>query len=176
MMAKRIFITGVPLSGKTTICGVLKGFHDFKHISTGSVARTVQKLFKYDINGDNTDTFAEHIIRYAVDDFIKNNKADEIVIDGFPRNESQIKFIDKNIMKNMNYKVVILTLSDESIEERARSRGRADDSMELVKHRAKMFPLENMLKYLELNGIEHKVFDMGAPTALEDVKQYIGVK
>jgi len=171
---KLVFITGMPLSGKSTISGLLKGFHDFKHISTGDIARDVQRVFKYNSDGENLDKFAESIIRYTVYKFIDDNKHKDVVIDGFPRSVQQLDFIKKIVKKK--YDVVILNVTAETSYKRASFRNRNDDINTIVDRRRSAFPLRELLNNLAMNGINHKVFNMDEQIGIEQVKQYIVAK
>lgn len=96
-----IVLMGAPGSGKGTISTFLSSKHNFSHISTGDLIRNeiksggdlARKINEITLEGRLVpDEIINEILRKNVLEKIKQNKS--IVLDGYPRNIDQAKFLE----------------------------------------------------------------------------------
>ena len=118
---KLVFI-GIQGSGKGTQAAILSSKHEFKHISTGDIFRSniknkteIGKIIKEYV--DNGKLVPDEIVLKMVK--IELDKYKDFILDGFPRNIDQAKFITENIKID---KVINLILDDEISKKRLMAR------------------------------------------------------
>ena len=91
------------------------------------------------------------------------------ILDGFPRNLEQLKEMqDSNIEIN---RVVYLDVSEKEVIRRLTSRGRADDTPEIVKNRLKVYERETgpvVNYYKGKKEVYSKKAEGGTPDAIAD--------
>lgn len=110
-------------------------------------------------------------------------KADStIVMDGFPRNLEQAKFVDDLLAFYLreNLSVIYLDTPDEIVKERMLSRGRQDDSEESIKERLRLYEemTKPVIKYYKDRPDTNFITIDGAktiPEVQEDIKAGLGV-
>jgi len=133
-----LVLLGPPGCGKGTQAKMLFEKYDLMHISTGETFRELLKTDKLDNPAD--DPGAKEVKKYidkglfVPDDIVMkvvSNRLDRedcikngFLLDGFPRNLFQAKFLDKHLAQKDRkiYNVVSLELSDETIIARLSSR------------------------------------------------------
>lgn len=97
---------------------------------------------------------------------------EHLIIDGFPRSESQVEVLDTTMSfyKRENPVVIHINISDEIGIERLLKRGRADDTEESIRKRLAWSREEwgNILKRLEGNPI-YKVLEINGDQTIEKV-------
>jgi len=101
-MSNHIIIFGPPGSGKGTFSGrVMKKFPEFKHISTGDIFR--ENLKNETPLGKKAKEYMEkgELVPDSLTNDLVKNKLNEIedsswILDGYPRNMTQVKFLDKH--------------------------------------------------------------------------------
>lgn len=162
-----IVIMGPQGSGKSTQAELLAKKLNLPHIETGNVYRELAKenseirsvLEKGGLVDDKT-TFE------VVDRHLAKIKGG-FVLDGFPRTLTQAQRelipIDK---------VVYINLSDEEAIERLLKRGRADDKIETIKERLRLFHerTEPILDYYRSQG---KLLEVDGSRTVEEVASQI---
>ena len=118
---KLVFI-GIQGSGKGTQAAILSSKYGFKHISTGDIFRSniqnkteIGKIIKEYV--DNGKLVPDEIVLKMVK--IELDKYKDFILDGFPRNIDQAKFITENIKID---KVINLILDDEISKKRLMAR------------------------------------------------------
>lgn len=76
------------------------------------------------------------------------------VLDGYPRNEQQVEELDSDISK-----VFYITVSDEEATRRLSSRGRHDDTPELIKKRLEIYhhETEPLLEYFRSRALLEEI-------------------
>ena len=159
---KVIFIVGPPGVGKNTQCDKLVEKYKFIHFGAGDLLRAEAK--KDTEEGKLINSLISQgkivpvkitcsLLKKAMDESGKNNI---FLIDGYPRNQDNID--GWNEVFGTNYTLIssiILGCSEEQLEKRllgrAKSSGRSDDKIEVIKKRFKVYveqsqPIEAKLK------------------------------
>ena len=159
---KVIFIVGPPGVGKNTQCDKLVEKYKFIHFGAGDLLRAEAK--KDTEEGKLVNSLISQgkivpvkitcsLLKKAMDESGKNNI---FLIDGYPRNQDNID--GWNEVFGTNYTLIssiILGCSEEKLEKRllgrAKSSGRSDDKIEVIKKRFKVYveqsqPIEAKLK------------------------------
>ena len=169
---KVIFVIGPPGVGKNTQCDKLVEKYDFIHLCTGDLLRA--EISKGTEDGKLIKSIMSqgkyvpvkitcNLIKKAMDNYSKDKI---FLIDGYPRNKDNIDgwleiFGDNYILITS----IILDCDEKELEkrliERAKSSGRIDDNIEIIKKRFKIHieeskPIESRLKqlgpFIEING------------------------
>ena len=170
---KVIFIVGPPGVGKNTQCDKLVEKYKFIHFGAGDLLRAEAK--KDTEEGKLVNSLISQgkivpvkitcsLLKKAMDESGKNNI---FLIDGYPRNQDNID--GWNEVFGTNYTLIssiILGCSEEQLEKRllgrAKSSGRSDDKIEVIKKRFKVYveqsqPIEAKLKemgpFIEVQAI-----------------------
>ena len=161
---KVIFIVGPPGVGKNTQCDKLVEKYKFIHLGAGDLLRAEAKKDTEDGKLVNSIISQGKIVpvkitcsllKKAMDESGKNNI---FLIDGYPRNQDNID--GWNEVFGNNYKLItsiILGCDEEQLEKRllgrAKTSGRSDDKVEVIKKRFKVYmeqshPIEAKLKLM----------------------------
>lgn len=141
-MSKVIFL-GPPGAGKGTQSKEIAASLGIPHISTGDILR--QAVFSQTELGKAAQAYmnkGELVPDTLILDLIRNRLAQSDaqkgwILDGFPRNISQAQFLDDLLSEmGMSYDTVInLEVPDEVLVDRLASRGRNDDTKEVIENR-----------------------------------------
>lgn len=93
--------------------------------------------------------FAKHIVLQDLADRLTEDA--HLTMDGFPRNEVQVRFVDDlfSFYKRPKLSVVFLDVPEAIVRERLLARGRFDDTGELIEERLKSYR-EGTLPVVEL--------------------------
>ncbi len=151
----RLVFLGPPGAGKGTQASLIAGFYQVPHISTGDILRT--NVAQRSALGwqakeyiDKGDLVPDQLIIDMVEERLE--KPDALhgwVLDGFPRNVGQAKFIEQLLSTNQNANdiqgektqknnsliVINLQVPDQVLVSRLLSRGRPDDNEQTIQHR-----------------------------------------
>ena len=139
----RLIFLGPPGAGKGTQAKVLAEGNSVPHISTGDILRAAVSA-ETDLGKkakgymDRGELVPDDLILDLVGSRLEEEDAEAgWILDGFPRNVSQAKFLDILLeqMNQMYECVVNLDVPDEVIVARLLERGRADDSEDVIRHR-----------------------------------------
>ena len=190
---KVIFIVGTPGVGKNTQCDKLVEKYKFIHFGAGDLLRAEAKKDTEEgklVNSLISDgkivpvKITCGLIKKAMDE---NGKDKIFLIDGYPRNQDNID--GWNEVFGDNYKLItsiILGCNEEQLEkrllERAKSSGRNDDKIEVIKKRFKVYveqsqPIEAKLKQMgpfievQATGTIDEVFEQIRVQLDEKLKQ-----
>ena len=190
---KVIFIVGPPGVGKNTQCDKLVEKYKFIHFGAGDLLREEAKKDTQEgklVNSLISDgkivpvKITCSLIKKAMDE---NGKDKIFLIDGYPRNQDNID--GWNEVFGDNYKLItsiILGCNEEQLEkrllERAKSSGRNDDKIEVIKKRFKVYveqsqPIEAKLKQMgpfievQATGTIDEVFEQIRVQLDEKLKQ-----
>jgi len=155
----KLFIIGPPGSGKGTQAEMIAKEFNLKHIGIGDILR--KKVLEKSKDGkvikdhmDRGDLVPNYIVDKIVND--KTKDVDKFIVDGFPRDIKQAEGFKGKVDK-----IIYLTSSDEVIIKRLLLRKRVDDTLEIIKHRIRVYneDTEPVIKFykkkkllLEING------------------------
>lgn len=167
-MKEMIVLMGGQGVGKGTFARMLCDIHNYVHIETGAIlraaAKTDSKIAEIITHGD---LVPEEILLQLISKNINTNE--DIILDGFPRNLEQAKWLIQNYSDKINIHVIYLEVPEEVMIQRIKKRiaeggGRADDAnTETIKHRLNIFwtttiPAINWLK--EVPNIKFSAVDV----------------
>ena len=118
-----ILLIGIQGCGKGTQAKILEENFGWKHITTGNLLReNIERQTELGLTAkkfmDKGELVPDKYVFRIVEDALANAKKGTI-LDGFPRNMEQLKYLEKNLTID---KVVLLELSDEKALERVSSR------------------------------------------------------
>lgn len=167
---------GPPGAGKGTQAGILSDACGVPHISTGDILRKAvsnqtelgQKAQQYMNAGELVpDNLVLELIRERL------TEADAQagwILDGFPRNVPQAEFMDQLLAEiSQPYDCVInLEVPDEVIVARLLSRGREDDSQEVIENRLQVYR-EQTQPLIEFYRGRQKLVSMDGNRPMEKV-------
>jgi adenylate kinase len=143
----KLLFLGPPGAGKGTQAKVLAETSQIPHISTGDILREAtakgtslgQQAKSY---MDRGELVPDSLILDLVRDRLSQPDATSgWILDGFPRNVSQAKFLD-DLLQEMNqvYNCAVnLDVPDEVLVSRMLGRGRADDNEETIRRRLQVY-------------------------------------
>ncbi len=118
-----ILLIGIQGCGKGTQAKILEENYSWKHITTGNLLReNIERNTELGLTAkkfmDEGELVPDKYVFQIVEDALANIENGSI-LDGFPRNMEQLKYLEKNFTID---KVVLLELSDEKALERVSSR------------------------------------------------------
>ena len=158
-----VILLGAPGSGKGTQAKPLSAQFGLPHIASGD-------LFRENISSgtplgleakrylDAGDLVPSELTNKLVEDRIQDEDAAAgFILDGYPRSVEQAKALDE-MLKNHNTKldaVLEFAVSEEELFERLKSRGRADDTEEVIRNRMQVYrdETEPLLEYYSANNL-----------------------
>ena len=159
---KVLFVLGGPGSGKGTMCERMVEQYGFVHFSTGDLLRAeVSKKSELGLEIDSYiskgDLVPGDIAVKLLKVRIQSGSTDDVhIIDGYPRNQSNIDFWNEVVGDEINVKgCIFLEASDEIMKQRILSRGkdsgRSDDNEEVFNKRIQVYHDETqpILTYYE---------------------------
>jgi adenylate kinase family enzyme len=106
MNKKVLFVIGPAGSGKTTISKQIASMAGVEFISSGDIVRSLADAHQNLVNGDLY--YNDNAIMGEINDQINQTSSGVIIIDGVPRTEGQISWINKN-MSEYSWSVVYIT-------------------------------------------------------------------
>jgi adenylate kinase len=160
----RVVLLGPPGAGKGTQAQKLSEKLGIPQISTGD-------LFRANIsNGtplgleakrylDAGDLVPAELTNKLVEDRIEQpDAADGFILDGYPRSVAQAEALDE-MLKNHNTKldaVLEFAVSEDELFTRLKSRGRADDTEDVIRNRMQVYQNETapLLEYYSHNNLQ----------------------
>lgn len=145
-MARLIFL-GPPGAGKGTQADTLAHLCNIPHISTGdilrgAVAQQTDLGIKAQSYMDQGELVPDQLILDLVRDRLVQPDIEKgWILDGFPRNVNQAVFLDKLLqeIEQTCDRVVNLEVPDDVLVARLLSRGRKDDSEEVIRNRLQVY-------------------------------------
>jgi len=137
----RLAIIGIQGSGKGTQAKLITKEFKLKRISVGELGR--REIRKKSKEGKILEKYMNkglmapnQIVNKLI---LKNTPKNNFIVDGFPRDEKQLKVADKINLE----KVILITLPKKEVYKRIRKRkkleGRIDDQKEALETRLKIF-------------------------------------
>lgn len=165
-----IVIFGSPGAGKGTQAELLAANYDLKHLSSGELSRQMlgnkklgKKIKSY---MDKGALIPNTIIIKIVENYINKNKEEKgFIFDGYPRNLSQAKELNKLARKSGTKIDLIINLNlgqEEALKrilKRSKNSGRSDDNLKTIENRLKVYKklTEPILGYYKKSGILKEV-------------------
>ncbi len=143
---KAIILIGPPASGKGYLANKIIANSQYKHVSVGDILRqSKNKDFKEKMK--NGSLVSEGAVFEELGRYLDEKKYENIILDGVPRSESQIKLLDSMLKtKGFNIeKIVFIECPNDVLEERMKGRvaeskvKRDDDNSEVFKERIGLY-------------------------------------
>ena len=134
----KTMLLGGPGSGKSTYSGYISEHFDIPHIYPGDMLRKSDDSEVKELLAKGEFAPLDMVVKLINREIAK--APDGYVLDGFPRNLEQLKEMqDSSIEIN---RVVYLDVSEKEVIRRLTSRGRADDTPEIIKNRLRVYERE----------------------------------
>jgi adenylate kinase len=177
-----VAIFGIQGSGKGTQAKIMAERYNLASFETGEECRRLakedselgHKIKKIVASGNLVPA---QIILQILENFLsKTPSTQSIIFDGIPRNQKQQKEFDR-IMKKWKRPFIALNIDipeDETIK-RLATRGRHDDTPEIIKNRIKIF-LKNTRPVIEKYRKQGKVIDVNGHQSINKVASEIHKK
>lgn len=128
-----IILMGLAGSGKSTQGQKLAAATGRVWLSTGQLIRESGKYGKIINKGSLIDDEAATLV-FAEELAKITREGKQAVVDGYPRNEAQARWLADNLRKTIE-QVVMVDVSKEEVTKRLMKRGRADDNEESIRER-----------------------------------------
>ncbi len=173
---------GVQGSGKGTQAKLLQQKFGFKVFEPGAEFRRISKeesdegrqLKEIMKSGE---LVPNHMVKTLVLQFLINSGVNNIIFDGYPRNQEQYETFQEIIAEqNLDYRAIHLTLSkDEAIKRlihRAKLENRADDTPEGMETRISIFHNETIPIIQEMESA-NKVININADNDIQSISTEI---
>ncbi len=144
-MKQRLLFLGPPGVGKGTQAELISKTHNLLHLSTGDLLRQEVKAGSQlgkqaEVLMNSGELVSDELVLSIVENKL-NTQSQGWLLDGFPRNVNQAKALE-DLLKKIHQPielVVLLELRNELLIERLISRGRADDTEAVVRHRLEVY-------------------------------------
>jgi adenylate kinase len=160
----RLVLLGPPGAGKGTQALKLSEKLGIPQISTGDLFRkNISEGTALGVEAkrylDAGDLVPSELTNKLVEDRIEQpDAADGFILDGYPRSVEQARALDE-MLKNHNTKldaVLEFAVSEAELFERLKSRGRADDTEEVIHNRMQVYrdETEPLLEYYSHNNLQ----------------------
>lgn len=188
-MSTKVVFLAPPAAGKGTQSVLLRDYANVLHLSTGDELRDairkgteLGKLAKEYV--DSGRFVPDELILRIVDSMLSDSKKSGWILDGFPRNKSQLSSLDEFLERRKDniYKAVYFEVSDTTLLERVKKRHhetqRSDDTLEIYEQRLKTYreatsPLidiyESRGNLLRING------EQNVDRVFSDLKKSLGI-
>ncbi len=181
-LAARLLIVGPPGAGKGTQAARIAAAYGVPAVSTGDIFRSnisqgtplgIRVKAILDSVGLVSDAMTNEIVadRLAADD-----ASNGFLLDGYPRTEEQVKFLDEILdADGQRLDAVIRLVADEDevvrrLRQRAIELGRSDDTEEAIRHRQDVYARETspLLALYAQRGLLVEVDGLGAMDEVTD--------
>ena len=151
-----IILFGLAGSGKSTQGQLLAEKHGMKWLSVGQVLRDTGAFKETLKQGKLVDDkevirLMNQKIQHCLDDGV------DVVLDGFPRDVEQAKWVAENLAGEISV-AVLIDVEKEELWRRLDERGRADDTKEVIERRFKIVEdnIKQILKILAGKGVRRE--------------------
>jgi len=163
---KNYIIFGAPGAGKGTQAKIIAQDKDLEHLSSGELSRRMldDKILgpKIKKRVDSGQLVPNYIIIELVEKYVRERlDGNGFIFDGYPRNLSQARALDKFIKKKkleINLVINLKLSAEEALKRillRGQSSGRSDDNIKTTKNRLRIYRerTEPILEYYREKGI-----------------------
>ncbi|MGV2828254.1 adenylate kinase [Myxosarcina sp. GI1(2024)] len=151
-MTKRLIFLGPPGAGKGTQAKILSQEYEIPHISTGDILRNA--VAQQTPLGNKAKDYMERgelvpddlILNLIKERLLESDTEHGWILDGFPRNLAQAKFLD-SLLAQLNLaadRVLYLAVPDEVLISRLLSRQRRDDNEGTIRRRLEVYRRDTM--------------------------------
>ena len=175
-----LIFLGPPGAGKGTQAKYLAEFLEIPHISTGDILREAigaQTILGKQVQEyvDRGDLVPDRLILDLIEDRLDRQDAQKgWILDGFPRNVKQAKFLDELLAKlNQHYMVYVVNLEvpEEVLMKRLlETRRRKDDNRETISHRLQVHKQETE-PVIEFYRQQYKLYSIDGNRSPAEVTQ-----
>ena len=163
-----IILFGPAGSGKSTQGRLIADKFGWKWLSVGQVLRDSGKFAQTLKEGKLVDD--NEVINLMNHEILKADaEGENVVLDGYPRDEVQAKWLyDNKKMQDVEL-VIVLKVPKEELWNRIEKRGRNDDTKEVVERRFDVFweNIEGILRLFEKAGV--KIIEADGAGSFEEV-------
>jgi len=143
----RLIFLGPPGAGKGTQAQILAEHLHIPHISTGDILRQAMKEqtplgIKAQSYVDSGELVPDQLVQDLVEERLEQADAKSgWILDGFPRKVTQAAFLEELLQKTGQggERVVNLDAADDVVVARLLSRGRKDDTEEVIRRRLEIY-------------------------------------
>lgn len=143
----RLIFLGPPGAGKGTQAQTLAYQWNIPHISTGEILRQAMRErsplgIKAQSYVDRGELVPDQLVLDMMEERLSQaDTKSGWILDGFPRNVSQARFLDELLQKlaEDNVGVVNLEVPDDVLIDRLKGRGRQDDTEEVIRRRLEVY-------------------------------------
>jgi len=172
----KLLLIGPPGAGKGTQAARVAGRLGIPHISTGD-------MFRHHVStGTELGKLVDSIMKageYVPDEITvemlrerltEPDAADGYILDGFPRTAGQVAALDGLIGADGLDTVVVFDVDEDALVERLLSRGRADDTEDIIRNRFKVYEEQTapLLDVYNARGIVVRVEGIGEVEEITD--------
>ncbi len=177
---KRLIFLGPPGAGKGTQASVVAKGGDIAHISTGDILRAAvasqTELGKQaDAFMSRGDLVPDELVLGLVKERLQQPDAQKgWILDGFPRNAAQAEALDQllqGIGQSPDF-AVNFDVPDEVLVQRLLSRGRKDDTEEVIRHRLTVYR-EKTAPLIDFYQSRQKLVSVDGNADVEQVNQHL---
>lgn len=169
----RLIFLGPPGSGKGTQAQILAQNLNIPHISTGEILRQAMKeQTPLGIKAQNYVNSGELVPDELVQDLVQERLSQPDaqsgwILDGFPRKVTQAEFLEE-LLAQSDERVVNLDAPDDVVVGRLLSRGRKDDTEEIIRRRLEIYR-NDTAPLINYYGDRHKLLTVNGNQSLEEV-------
>jgi adenylate kinase len=177
LVAATVTLLGPPGSGKGTQARRLRDRLGFEVLSTGELLRAAREA-RSDLGlaaaefMDRGELVPDDVIGYVIDEAIRDRSDRPIVLDGFPRNVSQARALDRALGSHGLDLAILIDVPDEEVVRRIlnRHQGRSDDTEQTARERLRVYhrDTEPLAAYYDEHGLLRRVDGMRDADAVED--------
>ncbi len=172
----RLIFLGPPGAGKGTQAQTLAHHWNIPHISTGEILRQAMRErsplgIKAQSYVDRGELVPDQLVLDMMEERLSQADTQSgWILDGFPRNVSQAKFLDELLQKlaEDNVGVVNLEVPDDVLIDRLKGRGRQDDTEEVIRRRLEVYR-EQTAPLIDFYSDREQLVSVNGNQSLEEV-------
>lgn len=172
----RLIFLGPPGAGKGTQAQTLAHHWNIPHISTGEILRQAMRErsplgIKAQSYVDRGELVPDQLVLDMMEERLSQADTESgWILDGFPRNVSQARFLDELLQKlaEDNVGVVNLEVPDDVLIDRLKGRGRQDDTEEVIRRRLEVYR-EQTAPLIDFYSDRQQLVSVNGNQSLEEV-------